>query len=331
MRPRRKKSTIRFLAFLMAFLLCGCASLMPRKFINTPAQEEKPAPVNSPAPASTPVPTPAPVRIPAVLFLADCEKEQAQHYINSLMLALQGQNWYLVECYSPEGYPEAIPANAYDGVLVLRTQADTSLAPVKRFITQDTPVSIVDLFPEGQAPEHASYFWYEQEDVEAYALDVALNYPPHDAPVRMLALFTEKGSTGHEAFFAAVEEGKILPKGTFYAGKKPQRAKEFVEEQLDEYVEGTIDAVYAETLPLALAALMALTEHGRTDMEVFAVPQGSIYLQQQLLEQYLFPVAMGADPAAWASLQVTALNAMMRGGAPIKSAFRTSIVYAKTE
>ncbi len=260
-----------------------------------------------------------------MLVLTDCERDEIEPYVESLMQVLLGQDWRVTQRYAAEGFPEELPAHAYDGILLLRAKKGTSLAVVEQLTEEGTPVSIIDLFPDGEEFLRASYFWYNTEDAAEYALDVALHYPPHDTPVRLIGLFKEKGSPGHDAFREAAKEGKVLGKGSFYDGQRPQRAKAFMEEQLDDYVEGTVDAVYAETLPLALAALLALTERGRTDMEVFAVPEGSIYLQRKLLEQYVFPVAMGAEPAEWAYLQVNALNGMMHGGTPIKSAIGSGV------
>ncbi len=272
----------------------------------------------------TPVPTATPTPPPVVLFLADCEREAIEPYVESLMQALSGQSWRITQQYAAEGFPKEIPVRSYDGILVLRAKKGTSLEAVKETVAQGTPVSIIDLFPDGEEFEGASYFSYSPENAAEFTLNVALNYPPHDTPVRLIGLFTEKESAGHDAFREAAKEGKVLGKGSFY-GHKPQSAKAFMEEQLSDYVEGTVDAVYAETLPLALAALLALTERDRTDMEVFAVPDGTIYLQEKLLRRYVFPMAMGADPAEWAYLQVSALNGMMRGGTPIKSAIGISI------
>lgn len=242
------------------------------------------------------------------------------------MQALSGQDWRVTQQYAAEGLPEELPAHAYNGVLMLRAKEGTSLTVAEQLIAEGTPVSIIDLFPDGKEFLGASYFRYNTEDAAEYALDVALHYPPHDTPVRLIGLFKEKGSPGYDAFREAAKEGKVLGKGSFYDGKRPQRAKAFMEEQLDDYVEGTVDAVYAETFPLALAALLALTERGRTDMEVFAVPEGSIYLQRKLLQRYVFPVAMGAEPSEWAYLQVSALNGMMHGGTPIKSKIGTGVM-----
>ena len=301
--------------------------MVPRKALDMPAPKAAPTPTATPAP--TLIPTPIP--LPAVLLLTDCERGEIEPYVDSLMQVLNGQNWRVIQRFAAEGFPKQIPADAYDGFLVLRAKEGTSLAPIQKMIAEGKPVSIIDLFPEGKEPEGASYFRYEAEDAVEYALDIALNYPPHDTPVRLIGLFAKKDSPGHRAFRQAAKEGKVLGKGSFYDGQRPQRAKAFMEEQLDDYVEGTVDAVYAETLPLALAALLALTERSRTDIEVFAAPEGSIYLQRELLQRYVFPVAMGADPAEWAFLQVSALNGMMHGGTPIKSAIGTSMARAYGE
>ena len=320
MRPRRKNNAIRLIAFLLLLPLCACSQMPPFEAGESPAQKA------TPVPHIVPILTPAPVPQPSVLFLTDCVREEIAPYVETLLQALQSRPWRVTQQYATEGFPEELHLNAYDGILALRAKEETSLAAIGRAAKAGVPVSIVDLFPQGDPPEGASYFWYEAEDAEEAALDTALSYPPHDTPVRLIGLFEEKGSPAYDALHRAEKEGKVLLKARFYAGKKPQRAKAFMEEELSDYGEGTVDAVYAENMTLALAALVALTEYGRTDMEVFAVPDGIIYAQSRFLKQYVFPVALGADPAAWTNLQVDALGGMMEGGAPVTSVFGISAV-----
>ncbi len=320
MRPRRTNNVIRLIAFLLLLPLCACSQMLPFEADESPAQKATPAPRI----AQVPVPTPVPP--PSILFLTDCAREEITPYVETLLQALDSKPWRVTQQYAPERFPEELHLNAYDGILVLRAKEGTSLAAIERAADSGVPVSIVDLFPQGDPPKGASYFWYEAEDAEEAALHIALSYPPHDTPVRLIGLFEEKGSPAYDALRRAEKEGKVLLKARFYAGKKPQRAKAFMEEQLSDYVEGTVDAVYAENMTLGLAALMALTERGRTDIEVFAVPEGIVYEQSRFLAQYVFPIALGADPAAWADLQVTALGGMLEGGAPVTSAFWISAV-----
>jgi ABC-type sugar transport system substrate-binding protein len=91
--------------------------------------------------------------------------------------------------------------------------------------------------------------------------------------------------------------------------------------QLETYVEGTIDAVYAENEHLAQVALEALSALGRTDMEVFCVPAGALSAQRGMYQKWTFPVAMGADLVIVGEGSARALAELMKGGAPNVSSF----------
>ncbi len=151
-------------------------------------------------------------------------------------------------------------------------------------------------------------------------LDAAIAYPPHDTPVRLIALLEKKGSPADDAFREGMKMGRVFPKATHY-GTDKQKALNFMEDQLDAYVEGTVDAVYAENEQLARAALDALSVRSRTDMEVFCVPAGALSEQRRLYEKWTFPVLMGADLFAVGEGRAKALAALMNGGGQQESSF----------
>jgi|GEM_PF-7018820 len=311
----------RIFAAAAAVLLLGGCTASPQR-VSTPAPVA-PSAVSTAAPApATPAGTPpvpsgqeatTPPPVP-VLLLADCEKEEAEGYVQGVRQAAREENWLLTERYQPEGIPD-VPAGVYRGVLVLLTKEDTSLDAVEDAIAGGASCTILDMHKR-TPPEGASYISYASEDAAALALTAALDYPPHDTPVRLIALLEKKGSPGDKAFRAAISEGKILSKGIFYAKGKPDRAGSYMEARLKKYVAGAVDAVYAEDTALASAALRELSTYGRTDMEVFAVPDGFLTKQSALLERFVFPEAMGVDPSGAAVRQTQLLSGLLRGEAP---------------
>jgi hypothetical protein len=47
-------------------------------------------------------------------------------------------------------------------------------------------------------------------------VDAAIAYPPHDTPVRLIALLEKKGSPADDAFREACEREAGFPKATYY-------------------------------------------------------------------------------------------------------------------
>lgn len=120
---------------------------------------------------------------------------------------------------------------------------------------------------KGSAPEGVSYIYYSPGNEAELAMDAALTYPPHDTPVRLILMFESKDSKSYKEYQKLKNEGKIFAKEV-YAGSD-EKPGAWLKSKLGRYVEGMLDAVYAENVSLAITALDTLEALKRDDMEVF--------------------------------------------------------------
>ena len=142
----------------------------------------------------------------------------------------------------------------------------------------------------------ASVITYDDTQEIDMALDAVLTYPPHDAPVRLFALFTSEDSAASVRYEELTAEGKIMQKRTWYAAEavgepedeepteEPEEsaqstespqiqdgdmskatllAQEWVAERLESYYAGMVDAIFAETEELAVAAANGIAGSGQ--------------------------------------------------------------------
>ena len=294
---------------LLLLIMVGCTPAVPRQ-TPMPVQTE-PEVVATPEPN----PTPAPVQ---VLLVADCSAQEAAEFFFGAAQSAQAEGWRL-STHAGDGFADAVLHEKYDGILALITHEDTSVDALSVAVRAGVYVAIANMHQHEPVPG-ISCAYYDTTQAASDALDAAIAYPPHDTPVRLIALLEQKSSPADDAFREGVKRGRVFPKATHYETAK-QKARDFMEDQLDRYVEGTIDAVYAENEQLARAALDALSTRNRTDMEVFCVPSGALYAQRGLYEKWTFPVMMGADLFAVGEGRAMALAAMMNGGSPQISSF----------
>lgn len=123
----------------------------------------------------------------------------------------------------------------------------------------------------------------------AMAWDALFTYPAHEAPIRVLALLDAPGSPGDCIFQEMVQDGKLQPKGVYYANLPPETpapsespaegetpmpaetpalpldAGAWTAQALDGVPVGLLDSIYAETPQLAMDAYRALRAANRND------------------------------------------------------------------
>lgn len=294
---------------LILFLIMGCTPVVPR---------QTPIPVQTmPEIAATPAPSPTPAPV-QVLLVADCSPSEAADFFFGVAQSAQAEGWR-ISTHAEDRLSDAVLLEKYDGILALITREDTHVDALSAAVKAGVHVAIADMHQHEPVPG-ISCAYYDTTQAASNALHAAIAYPPHDTPVRFIALLEQKGSPADDAFREGVKMGRVFPKATYYETAK-QKAREFMEDQLDRFVEGTIDAVYAENEQLARAALDALSAQNRTDMEVFCVPSGALNAQRGMYEKWTFPVLMGADLFAVGEGQAIALAALMNGGSPQISSF----------
>lgn len=308
----------KFLCLLFACaLLFGCVKAEPQQ---TPSPTLAPNTTLAPAPAPTPSPAPSATVTPTkVLFAADCSAAEAADFFFGAAHSPAASGWLISTHSGQEGFDEAVLSDQYNGIIVLCTKQDTSLDSLSAAIQAGAKVAIADMYKRNP-PEGASYSWFDSAAAASETLETAITYPPHDTPVRLIALLEKEGSPADEVFRAGAKRGRIFAKAVHYETAK-QSARDFFAAQLDRYVEGTIDAVYAETQELARMALDALLARGRTDMEVFCVPAGALSAQSSLYQKWTYPVLMGADLFVQGESRASAITSMMAGDEPRNEAF----------
>ncbi|MBR3842688.1 MAG: hypothetical protein IKM38_05375 [Christensenellaceae bacterium] len=100
--------------------------------------------------------------------------------------------------------------------------------------------------------------------------EAILAYPPHDTPVRLLAMFESEMTAASEAFAAYMDEGKFMYKGTFAEAESEDSLEDWANDRLERYFPGMIDALIAENESYALHMAEALKAAERDDFEIFS-------------------------------------------------------------
>ncbi|HWP22061.1 MAG TPA: hypothetical protein VN417_04890 [Candidatus Cryosericum sp.] len=134
---------------------------------------------------------------------------------------------------------------------------------------------------------------YDASDTAESTLELAISYPPHETPVRLIGLFASETSTGYAVWKEAAATGRVFSKAEFFLNDSElQAASVWFAERLDEFYPGMIDGVSAETGELAIAAVHQLRGRVRDDMEVFSCSSDA---DADLSLSSLMPVVIGAD------------------------------------
>jgi len=114
------------------------------------------------------------------------------------------------------------------------------------------------------------YLGYDGSGAAKLVLDNALTYPPHLAPVRMIGLFTSQNSPAYTLWSEQKTAAQVFSKDEFFADAAEVPLADWLNEAFARYYPGMLDAVYAETGALAIAAADALASLGRDDVELFS-------------------------------------------------------------
>lgn len=242
-------------------------------------------PTPSPSPTPTPIPTPTPV---VALIGGEDAPEYAKLVEQNVLQA--GLAFEAIP-----GGPEALDAFSPKGAAGVIVFCKDALPDVMELVS---PYPLFFCLASRQSvPQGVSNLCYDGDMAPAEALQLALDYPPHLAPVRMLGLFANEDSPAADIWEKAVEDGLILDRGAFVLkqqepkessekidqkeldpNKIDQEQENTVEVQVNQWLTaamkrlypGMLDCVYAETGELAVAAANTLLALGRTDAEIFS-------------------------------------------------------------
>jgi hypothetical protein len=180
----------------------------------------------------------------------------------------------------------------------------------------------------GSVPQGISHISYDPAKELDMAFNAALSYPPHDAPVRLILMFESEDSAAHAAYQALYDKGMIFPKEKYLAADSESGAGDWLTGKLDDYVEGMLDAVFAESPAMAAAAGDALAALSRTDMEVFCPGNTPDIVARMQKHPDVFAQAIGRNDALAGMLCVRAAMGMLKGGSAVTQTFEPMVIDA---
>lgn len=209
---------------------------------------------------AAPTPSPAPEEPRTIAVFG---AEDAQTFLEGIRSAAAGAG---VEIVSIDGGPNALAAYRPEGeaaaIVYLADAADTlPQASIPFYVFAAAGQSV---------PAGTPHLTYAAGDAPQLALDAALSYPPHLAPVRMIGLFSAEDSAAYAVWAAAKANADVFAKQEYFASTAETALADWLTETLTRYYPGMLDAIYAESGALAVAAADTLASLGRDDLEVFS-------------------------------------------------------------
>jgi len=297
------------LSCICCLLLCGCG-VMPLA-----RAAASPTPVASPTVPPTPSPSPSPAP-----FIAVFGAEGASAFQDGVSKAANAGDYAVVfEPGSLDALSTYEPAGSCVAIALLQSEGD---AP------PDASVPVFVFAAEGQrvSPD-TPHLTYANAYAAETALSLAVAYPPHETPVRLIGLFSSAESRAYVVWREFSASGKVFPKAEFFLVEPaPETTPEPEEEApspspapsleerlsalLSGFYPGMIDGIFAETGALGIAASEALASLGRGDIEVFSA---STAANAQTLLSPLLVASVGADYAEAGGLCYSAAAALLRG------------------
>lgn len=304
-----RRTMAALLSGVCALLLCGCG-LMPFSLIAA-----SPTPVPSPTVPPTPTPSPSPAPKIAVFGA-----EGASLFQDGIFKAANdGEYTVSFEPGSLSALASYEPAGSCIAIVLLQGEAEA---------LPDAHVPVFVFAAEGQriSPE-ISHLTYSDHYAVKTALDLAIAYPPHETPVRLIGLFSSAESRAYKIWQEFSANGRVFPKAEFFLIEPaPEETPQAEEEEpspapvpslaerlsglFSGFYPGMIDGVLAETGALAVAASEALASLGRNDIEVFAA---STTGDAQRFLSPLLVASVGANYAEAGALCYDAASALLRG------------------
>lgn len=156
-------------------------------------------------------------------------------------------------------------------------------------------IPYVTLQWDGKTDDHAAgCIVYEKDMQVKAALETMFTYPSHEAPVRILGLFSGGESEAAREYARMEAEGKLQSKGT--TGSDGAIAVEWLERTLSGIGVGVLDTVFAETPRLAMDGFEALKRAQRNDaVEICAAGLTRSQIEAMLEDHFLMGAAVGLD------------------------------------
>lgn len=243
------KRLLAFCIVLLLFPLSACsAGLWP-----SPSQASAQGFTATPASSATP-------EIPRVIVVFGAEDAEA--FLTGLRDAAKDSG---ITIEAVKGGVSALGSYEPEG----DTIAIVYLAAEERTLPQ-VGFPVYAFAANGQSVSGIPYLGYDGSGAARVALDDALAYPPHLAPVRMIGLFTSETSSAYALWTEQKAAAQVFAKEEYFASSAELSLSDWLNEAFTRYVPGMLDAVFAETGELAVAAADTLASLERDDIEVFS-------------------------------------------------------------
>ncbi len=321
-----KKVTALCTLIFVIILLCAC----------TPEQQAAVSSATPPPATEQPSPTPAGVekvfgKQVKIAVISNGDEAASALFFAAAKAEAESMGVQAYTAAAGKEFDNAVAKSAGEGaaaiIAYLPNKAE-SYAALESAAQKGTSVSIFEM-QKGDAPAALSQTYFNPGKQVELALEATLAYPPHDTPVRLIALFESKGGQAATAYETLKSAGKVFPKETYVAEGNKTDAKAWLEGKLKSYPAGTIDAIFAEDETLALAALDTLEAGKRTDMEVFTIGLSGQVLTRMQGNPDIFAQAAGANSAYAGKLNVRIALSMIKGHAPVKEELAPMVADAK--
>ena len=291
-------------ALLTAAVLCMAAGCTGGVAVLEPGESRAP----------TSVPTPEPKGVEAVfgkeitITLVSGADGDAELFAEGAQAEAESMG-IMLKTGASETIGDAVSGSESDGVIAYMPRQEDYAA-----IESAADKHIVVYGIEKAALGSVSQVYYSPGNETDMAMEAALNYPPHDTPVRLILMFESDDTAGYAAYQKLADEGKIFPKEVYIASSTEGPGPDsWLTDKLQGYAEGMIDGVYAENAGLALGALDALEALGRTDMEVFCPGVTPEAVKRMAKNPIVFAQAVGANEYLAGALCVRAALKGIKG------------------
>jgi len=249
----RMKRLLSLFAILLLLSLSACSE----SIAVLPAQSQSPAPISVITPTSPPE-----SKTPVIaVFGADA----APAFLEGIRAACKASDSGIEILPVSGGLPSLAKysADEADAAIVYLTGSPDQL-PM-------TSIPMYVFAAEGQGVSvEIPHLTYTNATAPQLALDYALSYPPHLAPVRMIGLFTSQSSSAYVLWTSGKASGTVFAKEEFFLDTSETAIADWLSTTLPLYYPGMLDGIYAESGALAIFAADALASLGRDDVEVFS-------------------------------------------------------------
>ena len=108
-----------------------------------------------------------------------------------------------------ETQAQTFAKSGVDAIIVFLYNPVNAYDKLEAIANEGIPICIFEL-KKGGTTKDISQIYYNTQTQEDMAINAALSYPPHDAPVRLLSMFNSKTSKVYTTYESFIKQGMIF-------------------------------------------------------------------------------------------------------------------------